>query len=110
MDQERLRRMETDQLENRWASYLNDSLEPISMLDKEDTGYKRPTRYTTRMNNDIELFSRPGKSLYDRELQRMKDSRSSIKQFIDGQQKWLSKMRHDVTLMGRSDRRLAAFN
>lgn len=85
-DQDKLKRIETEQLENRWANYLNDSdsLAPMSLLDKEEDSYKRPNRYSRMKDIESLLNNRHGgKTVYDRELQRMKDSRSSIKQFIE---------------------------
>ena len=43
-------------------------------------------------------------SMYDRELQKVKEQRNTVKQFIDSQQRWLSKMRQEVIQAGIGSR------
>ncbi len=85
---------EVSSLEGKWAAYLGDqaSLEPISFLDQDRGAVARP--YTPSA-----VVSSITSSVYERELKRIKTSRHAMQQFIDTQQRWLTKMRHEVGRM-----------
>lgn len=95
---ETLRNHETKNLESRWSTYLRNDIEEdpslnhISHIDYKADGirsaYQRPTYQY--------ISARTNHSIYDRELQRVRDSKVQVKNFIEGQQRWLTKMKQEV--------------
>lgn len=96
---ETLRNFETKNLESRWSSYLkmdNEdlSLNHISHIDHKPAAVERSSTYQRPSYQYVP--SRANHSIYDRELQRVRDSKVQVKSFIEGQQRWLSKMKQEV--------------
>lgn len=87
ISKEAQRNYETKNLESRWSSYLkmdneDFSLNHISHIDHKPTtgdrsSYQRPSYQY--------LPSRANHTIYDRELQRVRDSKVQVKSFIEGQ-------------------------
>jgi hypothetical protein len=62
-------------------------LDMMSHLDISSVAPSRPYPHSLRPY---------GGSIYDRELKRVKESHDTMSRFIEGQQKWLNKMKTEV--------------
>jgi len=69
-----------------------DKLEPVTKLETPGA--------VIRPSSTAGVVSSIAASVYDRELKKIKSSRHAMQQFIETQQRWLSKMRQEVNHMG----------
>ena len=93
---ESLRHFETKNLESRWSSYLRKDNEDFSLNHISHIDHRPAERSTYQRPSYQYLPARANHNIYDRELQRVRDSKVQVKSFIEGQQRWLSKMKQDV--------------
>ncbi|CDW91648.1 ww domain containing protein [Stylonychia lemnae] len=105
-NKESLRNQDLQVLQNKWGEYLVDearhdlspiiSFNPQRDLFKPKSLYQKYQHSGSKYRDSITL-----NSIYDREIEKVKENKSKIKDFLTDQQRWLSGMRAELNHASR---------